>query len=81
MATDVADADALEAISVKNAGQASELICRRPFPSQPVSFLGDDGMSRYKLSYFERYGNKIWYQGDFIQMNPKTGGFLMLGRS
>ncbi|KAH8650771.1 acetoacetyl-synthase [Ilyonectria robusta] len=81
MATDIADADVLEPISVKKTGRAGELTCRRPFPSQPVCFWGDGDMSRYKSSYFEKYGNKTWYQGDFIQMNPKTGGFIMLGRS
>ncbi|RMJ04805.1 hypothetical protein BHE90_015266 [Fusarium euwallaceae] len=81
MATDITDADALEPISVKKIGRAGELTCGRPFPSQPVCFWGDDDMSRYKSSYFEKYGNKKWCQGDFIQMNPETGGFLMLGRS
>lgn len=81
MATDITDADALEPISVKKTGRAGELTCHRPFPSQPVCFWGDDDMSRYKSSYFQKYGTKTWYQGDFIQMNPKTGGFLMLGRS
>ncbi|KAJ3545771.1 hypothetical protein NM208_g2351 [Fusarium decemcellulare] len=81
MATDIVDADAVEPMSVKKTGQAGELTCGRPFPSQPVCFWGDNDMSRYRSSYFEKYGNKTWYQGDFIQMNPKTGGFIMLGRS
>lgn len=81
MATDVADVGATEAVSVKSSGQPGELICRRAFPSQPVSFWGTGSLDRYKSSYFERYGDTVWYQGDFIQMNPKTHGFIMLGRS
>ncbi|KIW86365.1 acetoacetate-CoA ligase [Fonsecaea pedrosoi CBS 271.37] len=80
MATDIADAEATNAVSVKHTGQAGELVCRMPFPSQPT-FWGEKTLDRYRASYFERYGDKIWFQGDFIQLNPKTHGFLMLGRS
>jgi acetoacetyl-CoA synthetase len=80
MATDIADTDSCNPISVKASGRAGELICTMPFPSQPT-FWGEDNLGRYRASYFDKYGDKTWVQGDFIQMNPKTEGFLMLGRS
>ncbi|OQU94355.1 hypothetical protein CLAIMM_00716 [Cladophialophora immunda] len=81
MATDVADADSPDAVSVKESGRAGELVCRRSFPSQPVSFWGEAGTERYRSSYFDRYGGEVWYQGDYVAMNPRTRGFEMLGRS
>lgn len=81
MAIDVLDKDEEHPVSVARSGQAGELVCRQPFPSQPIQFWGPDGMERYKNSYFERFGPEIWYQGDFVSVVPSTRGYLMLGRS
>ncbi|KAK6366827.1 hypothetical protein LTS17_010378 [Exophiala oligosperma] len=81
MEVDVADADADELISVKKIGKAGELICRKPFPSEPVYFWGSNHGDQYRSAYFERYGTSTWCQGDFVQRNPKTRGYIMLGRS
>ncbi|EXJ71833.1 acetoacetate-CoA ligase [Cladophialophora psammophila CBS 110553] len=81
MAVDIADVTKAELHSIKSSGKPGELVCTMPFPSQPVMFWGSTGAKRYESSYFERFGRKVWNQGDFVQMSTDTGGFLMLGRS
>lgn len=61
-------------------GDAGDLVCTKPFPCQPVGFFGADGDSKYKSSYFETFEG-VWHHGDFIKINPATGGLTMLGRS
>lgn len=65
------------------ADDAGDLVCLTPFPSQPVMFWppGPVGMEKYRQSYFETFGPKTWHHGDFVRINPKTGGLTMLGRS
>ena len=55
-----------------------ELVCTRPFPSQPLGFWGDDG-SRYHAAYYERFPG-VWAHGDFA-MWTEHGGMIILGRS
>lgn len=69
-------------------GNPGELVCDVPFPCQPCMFWppGEQGEKRYKGSYFETFtdaktGKPIWHHGDFIRINPETGGIWMLGRS
>jgi len=69
---------------ITSSGLPGDLVCTRPFPSQPVAFYGPTGASKYLSSYFSQYPdspNPIWHHGDFIQFNPVTGGITMLGRS
>jgi acetoacetyl-CoA synthetase len=61
-------------------GEPGDLVCTKPFPCQPVGFFGADGDQKYKSSYFETFEG-IWHHGDFIKINPATGGLTMLGRS
>ena len=61
-------------------GDPGDLVCVKPFPCQPVAFWGADGEEKYKKSYFETFPG-VWHHGDFIKINPKTGGLVMLGRS
>ena len=61
-------------------GEPGDLVCVKPFPCQPVMFYGADGHEKYKKSYFETFPG-VWHHGDFIRINPKTGGLTMLGRS
>ncbi|KAF9082615.1 hypothetical protein BGX29_003722, partial [Mortierella sp. GBA35] len=35
---------------------------------------------KYKSAYFDNYQG-VWYHGDFVWINPNTGGIVMLGRS
>ncbi|KAJ2520600.1 hypothetical protein H4217_001941 [Coemansia sp. RSA 1939] len=61
-------------------GESGDLVCVKPFPCMPAFFWGDDDGKRYKAAYFDHYPN-IWYHGDFVMINPNTGGVHMLGRS
>jgi len=60
-------------------GVQGELVCTRPFPSMPLTFLGEDGRERYLAAYFERFEN-VWHQGDFAEWTP-NGGIVIHGRS
>lgn len=67
-------------------GEDGELICTEPFPCQPLTFWGPGGDEKYKASYFERFEPRptkgpIWHHGDFVRIDPRTGGLTMLGRS
>lgn len=81
MAVDVLDSAASDPISVKHTDEPGELVCRQPFPSQPVHFWGTEGDEQYRMAYFERFGPGIWNQGDFMSVSTRTGGYTMLGRS
>lgn len=76
-----------EGKDITSSGEPGELVCDVPFPCQPCMFWppGPVGEKRYKGSYFETFtdskGRPIWHHGDFIRVNPKTGGIWMLGRS
>jgi len=61
-------------------GEAGELVCVKPFPCQPLTFFGSGGDALYRAAYFERFPG-IWHHGDFVRMDPATGGLVMLGRS
>ncbi|KAI9731021.1 MAG: hypothetical protein M1834_005484 [Cirrosporium novae-zelandiae] len=77
MAVEVWD---LNGQNVTHKGEPGELVCVKSFPCQPVAFWGRDGVERYRKSYFEKFPG-IWHHGDYIQINPRTGGLWMLGRS
>ena len=64
--------------SVKE-GEKGELVVKKPFPSMPVKFWGDDDGQKYHKAYFNRFEN-IWYHGDFIE-RTMNNGFIMRGRS
>ncbi|KAF4493694.1 acetoacetate- ligase [Fusarium agapanthi] len=81
MSVDIYDASRDDPVSVEDLDQPGELVCTKPFPSQPLAFIGEKGAERYKSSYFERFGTKVWCQGDFIKRDRITGGLVMLGRS
>lgn len=66
--------------NVTQTGEAGDLVCVKPFPSQPVQFWGPTGADLYRKSYFETFPG-VWHHGDFIRFNPATGGLWMLGRS
>lgn len=81
MAVDIYDASKTTHSSVESQEEAGELVCTKPFPSQPLHFVGKDGAEKYQSSYFERYGKKVWCQGDLMKRNQATGGLVILGRS
>jgi len=67
-----------EGKSVKD-GEKGELVVKKPFPSMPVKFWGDDDGQKYQKAYFDRFEN-IWHHGDFIERTINNG-FIMRGRS
>ena len=58
---------------------AGELVCRRAFPSMPVSFWNDADGAKYRAAYFERFPG-VWCHGDWIR-ETEHGGFIIYGRS
>ncbi|MFT3736487.1 MAG: acetoacetate--CoA ligase [Rhodocyclaceae bacterium] len=74
MAVEVWDEDG-HAIS----GKKGELVCTRPFPSMPVGFWNDEGGSRYRAAYFERFPG-VWCHGDYCERTAHEG-FVIHGRS
>ena len=60
-------------------GIQGELVCTKPFPSQPISFWNDEGRKRYFNSYFSHYNN-VWHHGDLIE-HTANDGYIIHGRS
>ncbi|CAG8784884.1 39003_t:CDS:2 [Gigaspora margarita] len=59
----------------------ADLVCTKPFPCMPIYFYNDDHKnSKYMSAYFSNYSS-VWYHGDYVWINPNTGGVVMLGRS
>jgi acetoacetyl-CoA synthetase len=56
-----------------------ELVCTRPFPTQPLYFWNDPDGSKYQQAYFARFEN-IWCHGDFCEVT-EHGGYIIYGRS
>ena len=60
-------------------GEKGELVVKKPFPSMPIKFWGDDNDEKYHKAYFTKFEN-IWHHGDFIE-RTLNNGFIMRGRS
>jgi acetoacetyl-CoA synthetase len=60
-------------------GELGELVCRTPFPSVPLGFVGDEDGTRLESAYFARFPG-VWAQGDFAERTG-SGGFVIHGRS
>jgi acetoacetyl-CoA synthetase len=56
-----------------------ELVVTEPMPSMPIYFWNDDGMKRYRESYFEMFPG-VWRHGDWIKITPRDG-LIIYGRS
>ncbi|KAK7005906.1 AMP-binding domain-containing protein [Favolaschia claudopus] len=69
-----------EGNNIEHTGVAGELVCTRPHISLPVKFWGDESGAKFRDTYYSTYPG-VWRQGDFIVVNPKTKGILVLGRS
>ena len=57
-----------------------ELVCTQTFPSKPIGFWNDPEDREYRSAYFTKFSN-IWAHGDFAEINAKTGGLMIHGRS
>ncbi|OCB88499.1 acetoacetyl-CoA synthetase [Sanghuangporus baumii] len=69
-----------EGRNIEHTGVPGELVCTRPHPSLPVGFWGDEDGEKLRKAYFDFYPD-VWRQGDFIVLNPRTKGLMILGRS
>jgi len=56
-----------------------ELVCRKSFPSRPVSFLNDPEQSKIREAYFNHFKG-VWHHGDFVQITER-GSVIVFGRS
>ena len=81
MAVDVYDCNSQVPRSIENSEEPGELVCKQPFPSQPLTFWGSKGLELYEKSYFDVFGRGVWVQGDLIRVKRDHGGIQMLGRS
>ena len=77
MAVGIFDEDGKD---ISETGVPGELVCTRPHPTIPVRFWGDDARgSKFLKAYYDTYPG-IWRHGDFVAMNPRTKGYIILGR-
>ncbi|MGR4000936.1 MAG: acetoacetate--CoA ligase [Alphaproteobacteria bacterium] len=60
-------------------GKQGELVCTDPFPSMPLTFLGNQGNARYHETYFSARPN-VWSHGDLAEIT-KHGSAIIYGRS
>ncbi len=58
-------------------GGGGYLVLRRPLPSMMRTIFGDD--ERYRQTYFERYGDRVYFPGDGAKLDD-DGYFWLLGR-
>jgi acetoacetyl-CoA synthetase len=73
------DVQALQTESTPSSSGVGELICRNPFPSRPLGFLGDEDGSRFHETYFAQ-NEGVWTHGDLIEFDA-DGQARIHGRS
>lgn len=59
--------------------QLGDFVVRRPMPSMPVRFWGDEDRSRLRAAYFDTYPG-VWRHGDWITFAPDRSSVIH-GRS
>lgn len=59
--------------------EKGDLVCKKPFPSMPVTFWGDGGEDRYHSTYFAKRPG-IWTHGDFAEQTIEQT-LIIYGRS
>ena len=72
------DVDVVDEVGRSVRGAVGHLILRQPAPSLTKSFLNDD--ARYLKTYFERFGQDVWYHGDWAFVD-QDGFWFLHGRS
>jgi len=73
------DVHAFDADGQPVIGRKGELVCCKPFPSQPTSFWNDMNREKYRGAYFGHYPG-VWRHGDFVEITER-GGVIVYGRS
>jgi len=66
--------------NIEHTGEPGEMVCTRPHVSLPIFFWGDESGEKFRKAYFDHFPG-VWRQGDFMVVNPKTKGIMILGRS
>ncbi|THU92452.1 acetoacetate-CoA ligase [Dendrothele bispora CBS 962.96] len=66
--------------NIEHTGEPGEMVCTRPHPSLPRLWGDTPDGKKLRETYFSMYPG-VWRQGDFIVVNPKTKGMIILGRS
>ncbi|PWN50548.1 putative acetoacetyl-CoA synthetase [Violaceomyces palustris] len=59
-------------------GEEGDLVCKTPFPAQPLGFWKQPEQ-KYFESYYSQFPG-VWYHGDYVSLS-QSGGLVMLGRS
>src|SRR5215218_8111189 len=73
------DVRALATEATPTDSPVGELVCRNPFPSRPLGFLGDEDGSRFHDAYFAA-NEGLWTHGDLIEFDAE-GRARIHGRS
>lgn len=73
------DVQALATEATPSDSGVGELVCRNPFPSRPLGFLGDGDRSRFHEAYFAQ-NEGVWTHGDLIELDD-DGQARIHGRS
>ena len=73
------DVQALQTEATPSNSGVGELICRNPFPSRPLGFLGDEDGSRFHEAYFAQ-NEGVWTHGDLVEFDA-DGQSRIHGRS
>ncbi|MDX6672856.1 MAG: acetoacetyl-CoA synthetase, partial [Solirubrobacteraceae bacterium] len=72
------DVQALPTDATAPGSAVGELVCRNPFPSRPIGFVGDDGGQLHEAYFQQNPG--VWTHGDLIEFDA-SGQARMHGRS
>ncbi len=73
------DVDVVDENGTSIENTPGELVCKSPFPSQPLGFFADPHQEKYHQAYFARFPD-MWCHGDWVRRTPEQG-FIFLGRS
>lgn len=73
------DVQALASEATPSDSAVGELVCRNPFPSRPLGFLGDEDRGRFHEAYFVQ-NEGVWTHGDLIEFDAE-GQARIHGRS
>jgi acetoacetyl-CoA synthetase len=64
--------------SIPPGGGSGDLVCKTPFPAQPLGFY-QQSESRHFETYYAQFPG-VWYHGDYVALS-KNSGLQMGGRS
>lgn len=64
--------------SVASSYEPGDLVCKTPFPAQPLGFYGQSEERHYD-TYYSHFPN-VWYHGDYVALS-RHNGLVMMGRS